>query len=104
MVHTISKNTLPEELTTKPTVIDAFALWCGPCLHMKPIFHELAEAHSQHYAFAELNVDESRDLAIKFGITSIPAFIFMKEGQIVAKEVGYMSKEDLLAKIKLHLG
>ncbi len=104
MVHTISKNTLPEALKNKPLVIDAFALWCGPCLHMKPIFHELAEEHHTNYGFAELNVDESRDLAIQFGITSIPAFIFMKEGKVVGKEVGYMSKEDLFSKIEQFLG
>ncbi len=92
------------EQADKPVVVDAFATWCGPCQHMKPFFEELAETHQEKYAFGELNIDEQQDLAVKFSVTSVPTLVFFKNGEIVAREIGYMSKEDLEDKIKQHLG
>lgn len=87
-----------------PVVLDVYATWCGPCLQMMPIVEELAKEHGSKYKFLKLNVDESRELAIQYGVTSIPTFVFIKNGSVVGKETGYMSKEDLLGKIKTLLG
>jgi len=84
----------------KPVIIKAYASWCGPCIQMAPIFEEIEKDLQNKAKFFELNVDQARDLAIQFGVTSIPTFIFIKEGQIANKETGYIDKEDLKAKIE----
>jgi thioredoxin 1 len=90
--------------SVKPTILDVYASWCGPCQQMAPIFQELEKELGIKYTFATLNVDEARDISIRLGVTSVPTFIFFKDGQVKAKETGYMSKEGLLAKITTHLG
>lgn len=92
------------EQSAKPVVIDAYATWCGPCQLVKPIFEELEKELGDTYLFAEINVDDAFELAVKFGITSVPTFVFIKDGKIQGKEVGYMSKEDMKEKIKELLG
>lgn len=79
----------------KPVIIDVYALWCGPCMNMKPSYEALAQELGDAYVFAELNVDEARDVAIDFNVTSVPTFIFIKNKVVVGREVGYMPKDDL---------
>ena len=100
MIINLTKNNQQEIEKAKFSVIDVFATWCGPCMDMKPIFEEIAKTHSDTYTFAELNVDENRELAIHYGVTSVPTFIFLKEGKVVGKETGYMPMEDLVEKIE----
>ena len=102
----ITKQTINEEvyLSEKPVIIDVYALWCGPCQYMKPVFEQLQAELADSHKFVALNVDEARDLAIEFGVTSVPTFIFMKGKDIMGKETGYMSKDDLKLKIKAYLG
>lgn len=88
----------------KPVVIDVYAPWCGPCIYMAPAFEELSKEIGDQYKFAKLNIDEERDLAIKYNVSSIPTFIFLKNGEVVGREVGYMEKETLKAKIEDILG
>ncbi|HLE76382.1 MAG TPA: thioredoxin [Candidatus Babeliales bacterium] len=88
---------------SKPVVVDVYATWCGPCQQMEPIFQEL-EKEMTGYVFAKLNVDETRDLAIKYGVISVPTFLFIKNGQVKAKQTGYMSKDMLKEKIESILG
>ncbi|MBN1549053.1 thioredoxin [Candidatus Babeliales bacterium] len=89
---------------TKPIIIDIYASWCGPCQHMAPIFAELEEEIGSTYKFAKINVDESRDLSIQYGVTSVPTFIFVQNNEVVGRTGGYMSKEDLKAKIQKAFG
>ncbi|MBY0110036.1 MAG: thioredoxin family protein [Candidatus Babeliaceae bacterium] len=97
----ITKDTLPQiQASTKAVIIDAYASWCGPCMYMKPIFEELSKELADRYLFAELNVDDAREIAIQYGVSSVPTFIFIKDGAIKAKETGAMSKEDFIDKIK----
>lgn len=106
MIVTLTKENFSQEIekSDKPIVIDVSATWCGPCQQMKPIFEQLAKELGDTYKFAELNVDEARDLAIKFNVTSVPTFIFMNNGEIKGKERGYMPANDLKAKIEEYLG
>ena len=88
---------------TKPLVIDVFATWCGPCQHMEPYFSELSLELGDKYNFGKINIDEARDIAIDFGVMSVPTFLFLKQGDLIAQEVGYMSKEQLKELIEKHL-
>jgi thioredoxin 1 len=97
----ITKETLAQiQESTKPVIVDAYASWCGPCMYMKPIFQELSKELGDKYLFAELNVDDAREVAIQYGVSSVPTFIFIQDGVIKAKETGAMSKEDFVDKIK----
>jgi len=84
----------------KPVIIDVHAPWCGPCQMMAPLFQELEKELGDTYKFVKLNVDEARDLSMQYGITSVPTFIFLKNGDVLAKETGYMSKDSLQERAK----
>jgi thioredoxin 1 len=101
----ITQDNFEQEIThsKKPVVIDVYASWCGPCQHMMPIFAELEKELGEQYKFAKLNVDEARELSIKFGVTSVPTFIFIRNNEIKGKETGYMAKELLQEKIEEYL-
>ena len=83
-----------------PVVIDVFATWCGPCVQMTPIFDELSKELAEKYKLVKINIDEERDLAIKYNVSSIPTFLFIKDGEVVGREMGYMTKDNLKAKIE----
>ena len=86
-----------------PAVVDVFATWCGPCRQMGPLFEELSQELGAKYLFAKLNIDEERDVAIQYNVSSIPTFLFFKGGKLVGKEMGYMNKEALKNKLALYL-
>lgn len=87
-----------------PVVIDVYATWCGPCKQMSPIVDELAKEVADKYKILKLNIDEERDLAVQYNVSSIPTFVFIKNGELVAKETGSMSKEGLKNKMESHFG
>jgi len=90
--------------SSKPVIVDVYAVWCGPCQMMAPIFDKLEQELGEKYTFAKLNVDEARELSIQLGVSSVPTFLFIKNGSVVGKEVGSMSQEDLEDKITAYLG
>lgn len=69
-------------------VVDFGANWCGPCKNIKPVFEQLAKQYKGKIAFASVNIDNAKDLAASLGITSIPVFLFLKNGQEYKKFVG----------------
>ena len=87
----------------KPVIIDAFATWCGPCQMMLPIFEDLSKEMADQYNFVKLNIDEERDLATKFNVSSVPTFIFVKDGEVVGKATGYMDKDSFKEAITSNL-
>lgn len=101
MVIEINAENLEKEInkSDKPVILDAFATWCGPCQQIAPIFEELSK-EMPDYKFAKVNIDDQRDLAIKYQVSSIPTFIFIKNGEVVARETGYMNKSSLKNKIE----
>ncbi len=98
MIITITQENFNEvvEKSLKPVIIDVYAVWCGPCHHMLPIYEEVAEELGSRYVFTKLNVDESQELAIKFSISSVPTFIFIKDNNVLEIETGTLTKEALI--------
>lgn len=77
------------------TVIDFFATWCGPCRMMTPIFESVGQKMNDKATFFKVDVDESEDLARKFGVMSIPTLVILKDGNMIEKHVGLMQADAL---------
>jgi len=97
----IELNNANFEETTKEGVsfIDFWAPWCGPCRMLTPIVEELANDFEGKANICKVNTDEEQDLAVKYGIRSIPTMIILKNGEIFDTMVGVKSKGDISAKI-----
>jgi thioredoxin 1 len=87
----------------KLSVIDFWAPWCGPCLALGPTIDALSKDYEGKVIVGKVNVDENPQLSINYGITSIPAVLFIKNGQVVDKQVGAAPKGVFEKKIQQHL-
>ncbi len=85
------------------TVVDFWAEWCGPCRAIGPVIEELAKDYEGQVKVGKLNVDQNSNVSIEYGITSIPAILFIKNGEVVDKQIGAVPKSVLENKIKAHL-
>ena len=80
----------------KPVLLDFYADWCGPCKMVAPIIHEIADENDS-IVVGKINVDDEPDLAMKFGVMSIPTLIVMKNGEEVNRAMGARAKAQILA-------
>ncbi len=87
----------------KLTVVDFWAEWCGPCRAIGPVIEELAKDYEGQINVGKVNVDQNPNTSVQFGITSIPAILFIKDGKVVDKQIGAVPKTILDKKIKSHL-
>lgn len=93
----LSLSNFNEEINTdKLVLIDFFATWCGPCKMLSPIISEIANEYSDKVKVCKINVDENQELSLKYGITSVPTLIFLKNEEIVKMTVGLCSKSELI--------
>ena len=95
-----------EEVVLKaelPTVVDFWAVWCGPCKMIAPVLEEISREYEGKLQVTKLDVDHNNESAIKYGVMSIPTLLLFQGGQPVERIVGFMPKEKLLAKITPHL-
>jgi thioredoxin 1 len=95
-----------EDLVLKadlPTLVDFWAVWCGPCKMIAPVLEEIAQEYEGQVQVTKLDVDHNNDSAFKYGVMSIPTLILFKDGQPAERIVGYMPKEKLLQRLKPHL-
>jgi len=78
----------------KPVLIDFYADWCGPCKMLSPIVEQFA-SENEDIKVVKINVDDEQDLAIEYGIMSIPTLVVIKNGQEANKAVGLISKDEI---------
>lgn len=86
-----------------PTVVDFWAVWCGPCKMIAPALEQIAEEYDGQIHVAKLDVDHSSETAMQYGVMSIPTLILFKKGEPVERIVGFLPKEKLVAKLQPHL-
>ena len=102
MEITITKENFETEVlnSTVPVLLDFWATWCGPCRMIAPTLAQIAEENEGRLKVGKVNVDEEMELAMRFGVTSIPLLVVMKDGKIVNKAVGAMPKQKIEALFK----
>ena len=94
MLELTAKNFKEEVLdSNKPVLVDFWATWCGPCRMIAPIIEEVANDYDGKIKVGKVNVDEQEELAVKYGISSIPTLLLFKNGEVAKKTLGYMPKD-----------
>lgn len=87
----------------KLSVIDFWAPWCGPCIALGPTIDALSKEYDGKVNVGKVNVDENPNLSVEYGVTSIPCVLFIKNGNVVDKQVGAAPKSTFEKKIQAHI-
>ena len=87
----------------KLTIVDFWAEWCGPCRAIGPVIEDLSKEYAGKINVGKVNVDNNSEVSINYGITSIPAILFFKNGEVVDKLVGAQPKGNFVKKIEQHM-
>ena len=95
---TLTQENFEQEVlkSDKPVLVDFWATWCGPCRMLAPVIEEIAESRSD-IKVGKVNVDDEGELAVRFGISSIPTVIVFKNGDIAAQAIGYRPRAEIEA-------
>ena len=98
LVKDMNKENFQEEVvqSDKPVLVDFWASWCGPCRMVSPIVDEIAQERPD-VKVVKVNVDQEQELALQFGVMSIPTLVVMKNGKLANKTVGAKPKAQILA-------
>ena len=100
MAKVVTNSNLSEFLDRKqPVLIDFWAAWCGPCRMLSPTVDEIADEYEGKAVVAKCNVDDAEDVAMQFRIRNIPTLLFFKNGELVDRFVGVVSKQEIASKL-----
>ena len=102
MEITITKENFEAEVLKSevPVLLDFWAPWCGPCMMLGPVVEQLDEELDGKVTVGKINVDDEQELALKFGVMSIPTLVLFKDGTEVSRSVGVQPKAKLLEMIE----
>ena len=105
MAHEFTDSNFKVEVldSEKLSVIDFWAEWCGPCRAIGPVIEDLSKEYAGKVNVGKVNVDHNPQVSMNYGITSIPAILFVKGGQVVDKLVGAQPKANFVKKIEQHM-
>ena len=100
----VDASTFDDLLTSDlPVLVDFWAPWCGPCRALAPVIDEIADEFDGRLKVAKVNVDENQDLAMQYGVMSIPTLVMLKGGEEVHRMVGASPKPKLMQEIERNL-
>jgi thioredoxin 1 len=105
MVEILTDATFEEKVlkTDKLSVVDFTAVWCGPCRMVGPIIHDLANEYGDRIVVGEVNVDENPMITARYKVRNIPTVLFIKNGEVVDKQVGAVPKANYKALVEKNL-
>ena len=89
--------------SNKVAIVDFWAEWCGPCKAIGPMIEEISKEYEGKALVGKVDVDNNPETAMKYGIRNIPTILFIKNGQVVDKQVGAVPKANLVAMLTKHL-
>ena len=97
MVHHIEPGQIIDEVLKNEglVVVDFFATWCAPCQMLAPVLIVLDKKYGDEVEFYKVNIDESEDAAIRYGVSSVPTLIFFKDGEEIDRQVGFADEDEL---------